>query len=301
MAEDLKAATPDASFPSGAVLFGADSQAAASPSVYSESVVWSYWKTLASTFTNALTNSYTSLVSSPALQFTGAWFTGGTATTTKPHFLVEASGATSTGWSTSGTGLGVNSPSSFSGNQIDIQRNGASQFKVANGVCSALNSYIVTGAGGRFQLSGSGSSILSSPAAATWQLGDPDAASPAAQILRSQGSRAGTDSNVGGANFTVRSGLGTGTGTVSTLVFQTPVAVASGTGAQTYTTGLTVKSGAMVSPVVTVANLPTGEQGMCAFVSDATMTMTLGVGTVVAGTGANPVPVFHDGTNWRIG
>jgi len=50
MAEDLKAATPDASFPSGAVLFGADSQAATSPSVYAQSTVWDYWKTLANTW-----------------------------------------------------------------------------------------------------------------------------------------------------------------------------------------------------------------------------------------------------------
>jgi len=36
-------------------------------------------------------------------------------------------------------------------------------------------------------------------------------------------------------------------------------------------------------------------------VTDATQTLTAGIGAVVAGTGANIVPVFSDGTNWRIG
>jgi len=50
--------------------------------------------------------------------------------------------------------------------------------------------------------------------------------------------------------------------------------------------------------VYTVATLPTGSQGMKAFVSDATATT---FASVVAGGGANPIPVYHDGTNWRIG
>lgn len=36
-------------------------------------------------------------------------------------------------------------------------------------------------------------------------------------------------------------------------------------------------------------------------VTDATQTLTAGIGAVVAGGGANIVPVFADGTNWRIG
>ena len=69
-------------------------------------------------------NSYTSIASTPAKAFTGTWFTGGSATTTKPHLLIEPSGTTSTAWSTSGTGLGVNAASGFAGNLIDLQVNG---------------------------------------------------------------------------------------------------------------------------------------------------------------------------------
>jgi hypothetical protein len=62
------------------------------------------------------------------LDVTGTWFTGGTSTTTKPQVLIEPAGATSTAWSTSGTGLGVNAASGFAGNLLDLQLNGTSRF-----------------------------------------------------------------------------------------------------------------------------------------------------------------------------
>lgn len=56
----------------------------------------------------------------------------------------------------------------------------------------------------------------------------------------------------------------------------------------------------------TVATLPSGlpspyNDGV--FASDATLTMTAGIGTVVIGGGANKVPVYttDSGTTWRIG
>lgn len=63
--------------------------------------------------------------STPPVKFTGTWFTGGTATTTKPQVLIEPAGTTSTAWSTSGTGLGVNAASGFTGNLLDLQLNGS--------------------------------------------------------------------------------------------------------------------------------------------------------------------------------
>jgi hypothetical protein len=68
--------------------------------------------------------------STPPLGLTGTWFTGGTSTTTKPAFLLEPADTTSTNWSTSGTGLGVNAPSGFGGFLLDLQVNGVSQFSV---------------------------------------------------------------------------------------------------------------------------------------------------------------------------
>lgn len=78
-------------------------------------------------------NTYNAGASAPAKVFTGTWFTGGTSTTTKPHVLIEPTGATSTAWSTSGTGLGVNAPSGFAGNLLDLQVNGTSRVSVTSG------------------------------------------------------------------------------------------------------------------------------------------------------------------------
>ena len=77
-------------------------------------------------------NSYNATASGPAKAFTGTWFTGGTATTTKPQVLIEPTGATSTAWSTSGTGLGVNASSGFAGNLLDLQVNGSRGFRIAS-------------------------------------------------------------------------------------------------------------------------------------------------------------------------
>ena len=68
--------------------------------------------------------------STPPVSFTGSWFTGGTATTTKPQLLIEPTGTTSTAWSTGGTGLGVNAASGFSGRLLDLQTNGTSRMVV---------------------------------------------------------------------------------------------------------------------------------------------------------------------------
>jgi hypothetical protein len=75
-------------------------------------------------------NSYNATASSPAKAFTGTWFTGGTSTTTKPQVVIEPTGTTSTSWSTSGTGLGVNAASGFVGRLLDLQTNGTSNFNV---------------------------------------------------------------------------------------------------------------------------------------------------------------------------
>ena len=81
--------------------------------------------------------------STPPVSFTGSWFTGGTGTTTKPQLLIEPTGTTSTAWSTSGTGLGVNAASGFGGRLVDLQTNGTTRFNVqANGVVNALNAVV---------------------------------------------------------------------------------------------------------------------------------------------------------------
>jgi len=59
--------------------------------------------------------------------------------------------------------------------------------------------------------------------------------------------------------------------------------------------------GTVRTKAYTVATLPAGTAGARAYVTDASLTMTLGIGTVVAGGGANGVPVYKDAADWRIG
>ena len=93
--------------------------------------------TLGSRFISSLNGA----ASAPPGTFTGTWFTGGTATTTKPQVLIEPTSATSTAWSTSGTGLGVNAASGFAGRLLDLQLNGTSKFSVTSaGAVSATGS-----------------------------------------------------------------------------------------------------------------------------------------------------------------
>jgi hypothetical protein len=82
------------------------------------------------TLSGRFISSLNGAASAPPGTFTGTWFTGGTSTTTKPHFLCEPTGTTSTAWSTSGTGIGVNAASGFAGRLIDLQLNGTSNFSV---------------------------------------------------------------------------------------------------------------------------------------------------------------------------
>jgi hypothetical protein len=86
--------------------------------------------TLGSRFISSLNGA----ASAPPGTFTGTWFTGGTATTTKPQVLIEPTGTTSTAWSTSGTGLGVNAVSAFAGRLLDLQINGTSEWNFSGTV-----------------------------------------------------------------------------------------------------------------------------------------------------------------------
>ena len=82
--------------------------------------------------TNALSSnaadtiSVAGAASTPGLSVTGNLFTGGTATTTTPQLYVLSGGALApTGWSTSGTLLGLTAPASFNGTFMDMFISGA--------------------------------------------------------------------------------------------------------------------------------------------------------------------------------
>lgn len=128
------------------------------------------------TLSSRLINSLNGAASLPPVALTGTWFTGGTSTTTKPHFLIEPAGTTSTSWSTSGTGLGLNAPSGFPGDLIWAGVNGTSAFRVLSTgdiLCSGrfyIGSAGIFGNGPHLYFNGSGAnyfSVLSSGSVAT--------------------------------------------------------------------------------------------------------------------------------------
>jgi hypothetical protein len=235
------------------------------------------------------------------LDFAGTWNTSGTPTALKVAITNTGSNAAS---------LLMNLLAGAGG--------ATSQFKVTIGgvVTSAgamnVGTNLIVGAS---TFLGSNNSLynlgLSNDAAIRWVasrsigIGLLNTATPLANSLTiGESSRAGTDSNIGGGNGTLQSGIGTGTGTLSSLILQAPKAAASGTTVQTYVTGLTIVAGAAVLASSTVANLPaaaTAGAGATAFVTDASTTLILGLGSAVAGGGANKVPVYSDGSGWLYG
>ena len=292
----------------------------------------------AQTISAAKTFSAAGAASTPSVSITGTLFTGGSGTTTTPLFLIENSGATAvTGWNVNGTALGINikEPAS-NANFIDCHLNGsASVFLVdRNGTFNAryngtvYNSLDVgsngsgtllctnsTNIGTNISLSSTGMYSWAAPgpwyttpdlyltreAAGVLQQGQ-DSATPVAQTYKAPDARAGTDTNAAGTDITIAAGRGTGNAAVtsSRVILQSPVAVASGTGAQTLTTGLTIINGTAKLTSYTVATLPSASTcgaGAEAFVTDATSTTAY---STVAGGGSNKVVVVSDGTNWLV-
>ena len=117
--------------------------------------------------TGNITLSLNGAASTPPLDVTGTWFTGGTSTTTKPQVLIEPTGATSTAWSTSGTGLGVNAASGFVGNLLDLQVNGTRRAAItASGALTLGNDVSIFPNGPAIFLNGGGVNYFAAGASA---------------------------------------------------------------------------------------------------------------------------------------
>jgi hypothetical protein len=257
----------------------------------------------ASSATSIITSTGYSLTGSnatPMIDLAGTWNTTGVVPAIKLNITNTASGTASSFMDFLLGGV----------TQYTFQKNGyltaTGAFQI-NSSLAADDTGLTTKAAGKIRWSstasyaGTADTFIVRSAAATIQQGDANAASPVAQTLQAQGSRSGTDSNVGGANYTIQSGTGTGTGAVSTLIFRSPTVVASGTGAQTQITGLTIKNGVAITPSYAAASLPTCDAGLAggrALVTDANSTTFL---AAVAGGGANIVPAVCNGTGWVIG
>ncbi len=90
-----------------------------------------------------------------------------------------------------------------------------------------------------------------------FRVGQLPSATPVANtLIIGESSRAGTDTNVAGANGTITSGAGTGSGAGSALIFQTPTPGGSGSGAQTQTTRMTIGTAIAVSADIGFSGVP---------------------------------------------
>lgn len=235
---DLKTITPDTSLPTTGFLFGADSQASASPSVYTVQSV------------------ATTLLGSTSL-------TGATVTTSQP---VLALAQTWNAGAVTFTGLRFNATdtASASGSLLmDLQRGGSSQFSVRRDGYTVFGSALIGGASatgvgigystGAITLGSSAriefaSSGINTPdlfvrraGAANLRLGAADAAAPVAQTLSVQSVVAGT-SNTAGANLTFTGSQGTGTGAGGSIIFQVAPAGSSGTAQNALVNALSLAS-----------------------------------------------------------
>jgi hypothetical protein len=258
-------------------------------------------------------NSYNATASSPAKAFTGTWFTGGTSTTTKPQVLIEPTGTTSTAWSTSGTGFGVNAASGFAGNLLDLQVNGTSFFSAASsGTFTCYNFFTVNTNNTRKSTLSEAALTLTDTGTLRWWSGANTASGAADLIVQRDAAntlaqRNGTNAQTfrvygtftDASNY-VRAALSS-TSTAVTLAAET-----AGTGADDIPLNLTaagtgtVKVNSVAEVVVssTVAGLPAAPVvGMLTRVTDATAPA---VGSTVAGGGAAAALCWYNGANWSV-
>jgi hypothetical protein len=281
------------------------------------------------TLTGRFISSLNGAASAPPGTFTGTWFTGGTSTTTKPQVLIEPTGATSTAWSTSGTGLGINAASGFAGNLLDLQVNGTLFLKVANIsgdtgiidlnqgiILGRTNGYIFFGAGSggncHASLFSDGFNLRNSSWFGIAATGNPrgsgdsdvrlyrDAAGTFAQRNATNAQTFRVYGTYTDASNYVRAALSS-TSTAVTLAAET-----AGTGADNIPLNLTaagtgtIKVNSVAEVVVssTVAGLPAAPVvGMLTRVTDATAPA---VGVTVVGGGAAAALCWYNGASWSV-
>ena len=268
----------------------------------------------------------------PMLTMTGTWYASGTATTTKPHFLIEPAGAASTNWDLVGTAIGVNAATGYLGKLLDLQKTAVSMFSVN------YRGDVKVGRSITFGQAGSASLMYS----LTTANGTPDNSGTNIQIginTTTQRATAGGYSVYGAGVYAHTSGnqyfnlitssFGAGAGSASyrplgLLYTINNSGVQSGTATGIFlnatetalnsmthnlmdlqvggvsqfkvsNTGVVVANNVVRLKGYTVATLPAGTVGDTAYVTDA---LTPAYLVTVVGGGAVTTAVFYNGTNW---
>jgi hypothetical protein len=216
---DLKTETPDTTLPTDGFLFGADSQSAASPSVYPV-------QSLATTLLGSTTlNGATVTADAPVLNLSQTW---------------NASGTTFTGLKLNVTDTASAAASSL----LDLQVGGDIRFVVGKSFVSVRQVPLnIWAANPTLQFANQGGALRTSliGLSSNLRLGSLDIATPGGQTLSVPNVVAGT-SNTAGADFTIAGSQGTGTGAGGSIVFKVAPAGASGTAQNALVAALTISS-----------------------------------------------------------
>jgi len=234
--------------------------------------------------------------SAPPLSLTGTWFTGGTSTTTKPQFLIEPTGTTSTGWATTGTAIGANAASGFTGRLIDLQIAGSS---IINASASALNAFPNATSAERVAITKDGTFSYVTASFFTGNTGGSAFGftgnnramnSTGVVLLLNDALSWQNSTTIGTRDFSIsRNAAGVGQiGNSTTNNALGSLLLAN------LTASALIGLGAY-----TVATLPSASAnaGRIAQATDSSVTTN---GTAVSGGGANRVMVFSNGTNWDV-
>ena len=208
-----------------------------------------------------ISNSLNGSQTLPTLSITPTWNTSGVATGLKFNVTNTASGTNSLLFDFQVGGVSSVQATKTGAFQIaDVSNQSQTKFQI---VPTAFNTNMFVAGAQVVTLStaalnllqsnayitmGSGSDlIIGRVAAGDCQHGSDVNGAAVSQILRAANGVTGTDKT--GGNFTLASGKGTGAGAVSSLIFQTPTVLGSGTTAQSLATRLTISSASVTSPI----------------------------------------------------
>jgi hypothetical protein len=238
---NLKTLTPDTSLPTTGFLFGADSQAVSTPSVYST-------QTVATTLLGSTSLTGDTLTAdAPVLNLAQTW-NNGAVTFTGVRFNAAGSSSTNSAAASLLMDLQVGAVSKLAvakDGSLSIFNAGNTSIRLANTTYGLIalnnsgvqlssdvaNNFIAACASMNFSsggpLSWSSDTYITRKTTRNLQLGQADAATALAQTLSVQSVVAGT-SNTAGQNFTITGSQGTGTGVGGAIIFQVAPSGSSG-------------------------------------------------------------------------
>ena len=298
---DLKTETPDATLPSTGFLFGADSQAAASPSVYSTQAVatallGSTSLTGATITADAPVLNLAQTWNNAAVTFTGMRFNVPTDTSNASSLLMDlqVGGVSVAHFRKDGT---LRTPAIHGFSSVSLRAGtGGDGYGSAIVTANSSNQLLVP-----FGYLSLNDVLLTRRGAANLRLGAADTTgttAPTAQTLSVQSWASSTNNNQPGANFTIDGSQGTGTGAGGSIIFRVAPAGGVANGVQNaLATALTINNDRSVSIVgredygTDLKIGPTGNVGIGQYVSNM---FYISIGT------EKPLNVYSSGSDKRF-